>query len=59
MKYDDISTMVISYIKYDDMYKIIYDEKLTSFLSRLAIRLEVVYTSSRVEVWYLSVKIER
>ena len=59
MKYDDISTMVISYIKYDDMYKIIYDEKLTSFLSRLAIRLEVVYTSSRVKVWYLSVKIER
>ena len=58
MKYDDMSTMVISYIKYDDMFKMIYDEKLTSFLSRLAIRLEVVYTSSRVKVWYLIVKIE-
>lgn len=59
MKYDDMSTMVISYIKYDDMFKMIYDEKLTSFLSRLAIRLEVVYTSSRVRVWYLSIKIEK
>ena len=59
MKYDDMSTMVISYIRYDDMSKMLYDEKLTSFLSRLAIRLEVVYTSSRVRVWYLSIKIEK
>ena len=58
MKYDDMSTMVISYIKYDDMSKMFYNEKLTSFLSRLAIRLEVVYTSSRVKVWYLIVTIE-
>ena len=29
----------------------------TSFSSRFAIKLELVYTSSRVKVWYLSVNI--